>query len=45
MLPKIDLIIHDECHSISGTETLNFLLYAKFEWKSNIIGLSATPLR
>jgi superfamily II DNA or RNA helicase len=38
-------IIIDECHSAMASSTYQFLLYAKWNWKSNIQGLSATPYR
>ena len=39
------LIIFDECHSITGLTVFKFLNYAKTEWNSKIIGFSATPIR
>ena len=44
----IDLIIHDECHSIENTTTQKFYKWLeihnnKFSIKSRIIGFSATP--
>ena len=42
---KIDLIIHDECHSIKNKTTTKFYEYIqKYLPKIKIIGLSATPL-
>ena len=39
------LILFDECHSITGFTVSNFLNYAKKEWNSKVIGFSATPIR
>jgi len=44
LLPKPDMIIHDELHSITGSTTYKILSYYK-ELGSKIIGLSATPIR
>jgi superfamily II DNA or RNA helicase len=44
LLPKPDLIIHDECHSVSANNTSKFLTYFVNK-QTNIIGLSATPIR
>ena len=44
ILPIPELIIHDECHSITGSNCYNFLKYFR-EKNSIIIGLSATPIR
>jgi len=44
LLPKPDLIIHDECHSITGSNTNMFLIHFISNYTS-IIGLSATPIR
>lgn len=38
-------IIVDECHSAMATETFQLLMHAKYNWKSTIQGLSATPYR
>lgn len=43
-LTNPDLIIHDECHTITGINTYNFLTHFK-NMNSVIIGLSATPIR
>ena len=40
---KIDLIIHDECHSILNKSTQNFYEYVFMNWSCNCIGFSATP--
>jgi superfamily II DNA or RNA helicase len=39
------LMIHDECHSAINKTTTQFYNYSKDNWKSKIIGFSATPLR
>jgi superfamily II DNA or RNA helicase len=39
------LMIHDECHSAINKTTTKFYKYSKTNWKSKIIGFSATPLR
>ena len=39
------LILFDECHSITGRTVFKFLEYAKNEWGSKILGFSATPVR
>ena len=44
LLPKPNLIIHDECHSISGNYVYKFLEYYK-NLNCKIVGLSATPIR
>lgn len=44
LLPKPDLIVHDECHTITGNHTYNFLHHFK-NMGSIMIGLSATPIR
>ena len=44
LLPTPNLIIHDECHTITGLYTFNFLLYFK-QLGSVMVGLSATPVR
>jgi len=44
LLPRPDLIIHDECHSITGNYTNIFLKYF-INHNTAIIGLSATPIR
>jgi len=43
-LPKPDVIIHDECHSITGSYTTDFLSYF-INQNTAIVGLSATPVR
>jgi len=46
LLPKPDIIIHDECHSITADNTFKILSYFKSISDSiPIIGLSATPIR
>tara|TARA_B100000575_G_C23140064_1_gene663223 strand:+ start:167 stop:3367 length:3201 start_codon:yes stop_codon:yes gene_type:complete len=46
---KIDLVIHDECHSIENKSTRDFyhwlinINHIKYNIKSRIIGFSATP--
>ena len=40
---KIDLIIHDECHSVLNKSTQNFYEYVLMNWSCNCIGFSATP--
>ena len=44
LLPKPNLIIHDECHSITGLYTHRFLKYF-IDPTTAIIGFSATPIR
>ena len=45
-LKKIpNFIIIDECHSSMANRTYELLSYMKYEWKSKIQGLSATPYR
>ena len=39
------LILFDECHSITGKTVFKFLEYAKSKWNSKILGFSATPIR
>lgn len=39
------LILMDECHSVSATQTYKMLRKIKYEQKIPIIGFSATPLR
>lgn len=39
------LIIYDECQGITADTSINFLDFAKTDWKSKIIGFSATPIR
>lgn len=41
--PKFMII--DECHSAMANATYKLLLHAKWNWKSSIQGLSATPYR
>ena len=43
-LPIPDVIIHDECHSITAPNVYKFLKYFK-QNNSKIIGLTATPIR
>lgn len=42
---KLEMILLDECHSISGNKIYNTLKKLKYENKIPIIGFSATPLR
>ena len=44
LLPIPNLIIHDECHSISGNYIYKFLEHYK-NLNCKIVGLSATPIR
>lgn len=39
------LILHDEMHSATNFTSFNFLMYAKLNWNSSLIGFSATPIR
>ena len=43
-LPTPNLILHDECHSITGNFVFKFLMYFK-NLNAKIIGTSATPIR
>ena len=40
-----ELIIYDECQGITAKSSFEFLNFAKENWKSKIIGFSATPIR
>lgn len=42
---KFALMILDECHSATSTETHRFLKYAQNNWNTKIQGFSATPYR
>ena len=44
-LPIPDVIIHDECHTITGDMTEKFLKHYKNNNHTNFVGLSATPIR
>jgi superfamily II DNA or RNA helicase len=41
----LNMIILDECHSVSACKLYNMLHKVKYEYKVPIIGFSATPLR
>ena len=41
----INLVLLDECHAISADKFYDVLYKYKYDYKINIIGLSATPLR
>ena len=41
----VNLVILDECHSVSAPNLYNELKKIKYQYKKHIIGFSATPLR
>ena len=42
---KIDLVIHDECHSIENNTSQEFYKWILVKFNPNIIGFSATPVK